>query len=333
MRQVTLGTSGITASALGFGCASLGSRVDRAAGLTALAAAAEAGVAWFDVAPAYGRGQAEAILGEFLKGRREGLGLCTKVGLRPPASTQGLKGRLFGMAIPLARRAVALVPGLRGAVRRSGAQSNLKQPLTPELITGSLEESLRRMGTDRVEIYGLHNATPGEIAREDNLRALEAVLASGKARAISVAGDAAVALAAAQAGLPFGAVQIALPAPGEGGAGAAALTAAGAAGQGRLVHSILGSGGVFELLSHRISADAAARRMVVEAAGLDDPQAALARLLLQRAQARVPDGVVLMSMFSARSLAANCAAMEAGPAGSDSLALLDQLAGEAAGTG
>ena len=48
----------IAPSRLGFGCASLGSRVAAADGLNALAAAFDAGVNWFDVAPAYGAGEA-----------------------------------------------------------------------------------------------------------------------------------------------------------------------------------------------------------------------------------------------------------------------------------
>ena len=66
MRRVTLGTTGIETSCLGFGCASLGSRVGAAPGLRALAAAHDAGVAWFDLAPLYGAGRAEEIAGRFL---------------------------------------------------------------------------------------------------------------------------------------------------------------------------------------------------------------------------------------------------------------------------
>ena len=154
MRRITLGQTGIEASCLGFGCASLGSRVPAAAGLRALSAAFEQGIDWFDLAPAYGRGAAETIAADFIKGRRDRVRLCTKVGLAPPTSGGGIASAL----VPLARRAVALVPGLRAALRRSGVQSNTRLPLTPELLRGSLEESLRRLGTDHVDLYALHNA-------------------------------------------------------------------------------------------------------------------------------------------------------------------------------
>ena len=87
MRRVTLGTTGIETSCLGFGCASLGSRVGEAPGLRALAAALDAGVTWLDLAPLYGGGRAEEIAGRFLQGRpRDAVQLCSKVGLAPPGA-------------------------------------------------------------------------------------------------------------------------------------------------------------------------------------------------------------------------------------------------------
>ena len=52
MRRVTLAGTGLESSCLGFGCASLGSRVAAAEGARALAAAFEQGVDWLDLAPA-----------------------------------------------------------------------------------------------------------------------------------------------------------------------------------------------------------------------------------------------------------------------------------------
>ena len=71
MRRVVLGGTGIETSALGFGCASLGSRVDAREGARALAAAHEGGVTWFDLAPVYGGGRAEAIAAPFLQTIRD----------------------------------------------------------------------------------------------------------------------------------------------------------------------------------------------------------------------------------------------------------------------
>lgn len=73
MRRVTLGETGITSSRLGFGAASLGSRVEAAAGRRALEAAFDAGVTWLDLAPVYGGGAAEDIAAPFVRAHRDGL--------------------------------------------------------------------------------------------------------------------------------------------------------------------------------------------------------------------------------------------------------------------
>lgn len=318
MRRITLGETGLDASCLGFGCASLGSRVPAADGLRALAAAHEAGVDWLDLAPAYGRGTAETIAAGFIKGRRDRLRLCTKVGLATPKIGGGVASAL----VPLARQAIGLIPGLRGALRRTGATSNTKLPLTPELLRGSLEDSLRRLGTDHVDLYALHNAAPSEIARDDILRILEDLLASGKTRALAVAGDEAVAEVAVAHGAPFSMIQIALPAPG---ASDLVLAASQAAGFGTLTHSVFGIGGSLATLGRRVAADPAAQAELCAFTMLSNPQSALAQVLLGRALALNPSGVVLVSMFSPASRAANLALADAAPDPA-ACALIDRLA-------
>lgn len=251
-----------------------------------------------------------------------GCGICTKVGLAPPQNAGGLKGQVMGTLMPIARRLVQAVPALRGLARSSGATANRKLPLTPALIQGSLEESLRRLGTDHVDLYALHNAGPEEIADEGVLRALEAVLAAGKARAVAVATSPEVAAAAIVQGAPFGVVQLALPAPG---APAPVFAAAAAAGFGAIGHSVFGVEGALAGLEARLAADPAAAAELAAAAGTAEPQTALARLLLGRAFAINPTGIVLASMFSERSRSENLALAEAAPDDA-ARALIDRLA-------
>src|SRR5260221_4138096 len=85
MRTIHVPSLDRAVSSLGFGCASLGSRVSPGRGRTALEQAFDAGVTWYDVAPSYGAGHAETILGEFAAGRRAVLAIATKVGILPPA--------------------------------------------------------------------------------------------------------------------------------------------------------------------------------------------------------------------------------------------------------
>jgi hypothetical protein len=323
MQRITLGRTGIETSRLGFGGASLGSRVGAAEGLRALEAAFERGVTWLDLAPAYGQGAAETIAADFLKGRRDGVEVATKVGLMPPRSAGGGAGGgaggLVGALMPLARRAVAALPGLRAALRRSGVAANRKLPLTGALVRESLEGSLRRLGTDHVALYALHSATPEEVAREDVQRALEDILAAGLARAVGVASDAAAARAALARGAPFAVAQLAVPPPGE--TGLVADLAAG--GFGTVLHSVFGVEGALARARARLRADPELGRAAGEAAGTADPEDALARLLLARALALAAAGPVLVSMLSARSREATLAAAAAPPAAPP--ALLDRL--------
>jgi len=300
MRQVTLGATGIATSCLGFGCASLGSRVSEGSGLRALEAAFDAGVTWFDLAPLYGGGRAEEIAGRFVRGRRAAVQICSKVGLAP--GTGGLKAALM----PAARAAVAAVPALRALLRRSGVQAAKALPLTAELVTGSLETSLRRLNTDYLDLYALHDVAAAALT-EEVARALEDILAAGKARAVAVASDESAGLAAVARGAPFGVVQAALPAPG---APDALLPAARAAGFGVVVHSVFGVAGSLAALKARAAADPEFRAAT---GGAGDRDRALARLLLARAFALNPDGVVLASMFSDASRAQNLAVAAAPP--------------------
>jgi aryl-alcohol dehydrogenase-like predicted oxidoreductase len=66
VKEVNVSSLGRNVSVLGFGCASLGSRIGARPGLLALEQAFDAGISWYDVAPSYGDGNAEAILGNFL---------------------------------------------------------------------------------------------------------------------------------------------------------------------------------------------------------------------------------------------------------------------------
>ncbi len=189
MRKIRVGSLGRNVSVLGFGCASLGSRVGPKPGLLALERAFDAGISWYDVAPPYGDGNAEAILGNFLLSRRSDVQVCTKVGIRSAPTPSYMK-----MVAPLARTAVNAAPWLRTIVSRV-RQKSAKVPLSPTMIHHSIEQSLRRLRTDYVDVLALHEATSEEVLRDDILDALQKVLRDGKALSIGIAADANAALA------------------------------------------------------------------------------------------------------------------------------------------
>lgn len=147
MRYGPLGASGLVVSRVGIGCNAFGARVD-ADGVQAIVDAAfDAGVTLFDTADTYGLGASEELLGAALKGRRDDVVVATKFGM----DMDGRNGPDHG-----ARAS-------RGYVRRA------------------VEASLRRLGTDHIDLYQLHQpdlVTPVE----ETLAALHELVAEGKVR-------------------------------------------------------------------------------------------------------------------------------------------------------
>jgi aryl-alcohol dehydrogenase-like predicted oxidoreductase len=203
MKLVFVEAIGSKVSSIGFGCASLGSRIGTRKGIETLERAYEAGINWYDVAPSYGDGMAESIWGEFASGKRDSVCVCTKVGMRPPETSNTMR-----LLKPLSRVAIATVPALKQYVSRV-RPTPFKVPLSAQLIKSSVEESLVRLRTDYVDVLALHRPTAEELVREDIIRAAERVVQDGKARAISVAGDLEAGITALNESLPYRFVQIA----------------------------------------------------------------------------------------------------------------------------
>ena len=74
-------------SVLGFGSAAVLGRVGKSESLRALETAFDVGINVFDTARAYGYGESEALLGEFFKGRRSEVVICSKFGIMPAAQS------------------------------------------------------------------------------------------------------------------------------------------------------------------------------------------------------------------------------------------------------
>ena len=291
------------ASRLGFGCASLGSRVGRREGLNALAAAFQHGVNWFDVAPPYGDGEAESIFAEFAKCRRTHIHVCTKCGVE-----FAQLGTFQRMARPLARTFVTIAPRMRALISRARGSSHT-MPISAALIRESLDRSLARLRTSYVDVYALHDPSPSELGREDIHRQLEVVLASGKARALGIAGSIEAVTAARRARLPVDVAQIA-DRPLE--RAVENLRAVFEDSWPRMLstHSIFGPINLVALLARRFGSE---RRLsdILTSNGYAMPlDKAVRAFLLDCALARNPNGVVLLSMFSGDHLLQNVARMK-----------------------
>lgn len=164
MRYRPLGRSGLLVSVVGLGCNNFGGRIDRDASYRVIEAALDAGVTLFDTADIYGgHGGSEEIIGEALAGRRDGVVLATKFGFQPEDMGYG---------------PAAGAKGSRGYVRRA------------------VEASLRRLRTDRIDLYYLHSPDP-LTPIEETLAALQELVLAGKVRYIGTSNHPAWQIAAA----------------------------------------------------------------------------------------------------------------------------------------
>lgn len=147
MQYRNLGRSGLKVSVLGLGTNSFGSRADTKTSIDILHAALDAGVTLIDTANGYSKGRSEEIIGEALAGRRLEAVVATKAGL-----PQG-EG-----------------PYNRGASRRH--------------LTAQLEQSLRRLKTDYIDLFYVHTFDD-ETPLEETLRTLDDFVRMGKVRYIA----------------------------------------------------------------------------------------------------------------------------------------------------
>ncbi len=138
------GAGGLEVSLVGLGCNAFGRRIDEKATHTVLDAAIDAGIDFIDTAETYGDGKSEAFIGSGLKGKRDRVFLTTKFGF----SVSHVKGKYKGSA---------------------------------ENIQVALDQSLKKLQTDWIDLYQLHrpdNDTPVV----ETMGALEDLVTAGKIR-------------------------------------------------------------------------------------------------------------------------------------------------------
>jgi aryl-alcohol dehydrogenase-like predicted oxidoreductase len=151
MRYKALGNSGLVVSVAGLGCNNFGRRLDVAATRAVVDAAIDSGITLLDTADIYGgAGRSEEMLGEVLEGRWDQVVLATKF---------GSQGADMGYG------AAAGAKGGRSYIRRA------------------VEQSLRRLRTDHIDLYQIHTPDP-QTPIEETLTALGELVTEGKVRYI-----------------------------------------------------------------------------------------------------------------------------------------------------
>jgi aryl-alcohol dehydrogenase-like predicted oxidoreductase len=154
MEQMAIGTSGLNTSRIGLGTWAIGGWMwggtDEAQSIATIRSAVERGVTLIDTAPVYGFGRSEEIVGKALAegGLRENVQIATKVGL-------------------------------------AWRDGQLYRDSRPQRILQEIEDSLKRLRTDVIDLYQVH-WPDFETPIEDTARTLEDLRRQGKIRAIGV---------------------------------------------------------------------------------------------------------------------------------------------------
>ncbi|MEM1054290.1 MAG: aldo/keto reductase [Bacteroidota bacterium] len=136
-------------STVGLGCNNFGWHIDEATSREVVHAALDAGITHFDTAELYGEGESERFLGRTLGSRREEIVLATKFGYRGGDGPTGLA--------------------------------------SPDAVRRSVEGSLERLQTDRIDLYYLHRPDPATPIA-DTLGALADLVTEGKIREVGCSG-------------------------------------------------------------------------------------------------------------------------------------------------
>jgi aryl-alcohol dehydrogenase-like predicted oxidoreductase len=154
-------------SVVGLGCNNFGGRLDAAATARVVDAAQAAGISFLDTADIYGGTRSEEYLGQALQGRRDHVVLATKFGMKVGEGRQGAR---------------------------------------PDYVRQALEDSLRRLRTDRIDLYQLHQPDPA-VPIADTLAALDEAVRAGKVREIGCSNFTAAQLREAEGAVRDGAAR------------------------------------------------------------------------------------------------------------------------------
>lgn len=148
MKKRTLGRSGLEVSALGLGCMGMsfgyGPAADKTTAIELIHAAFEQGITFFDTAEVYGPYTNESLLGEAVSPFRNEVVIATKFGFKNAQTSEGLDSR-------------------------------------PETIRRVAEASLKRLRTDRIDLFYQHRVDPG-VPMEDIAGTVKDLIAEGKVK-------------------------------------------------------------------------------------------------------------------------------------------------------
>ena len=152
MQDRNLGWTDLKVSRVGLGTWAMGDdfwgSVDDQESIRTIHAAIDNGISLVDTAPAYGNGHSEEVVGKAIKGRRDRVVVATKVGIQKPGG-------------------------------------KLQKNLSPDSVRQEIEDSLRRLGVESIDLYQIHWPDP-KTPLEETLEVLLKAQEAGKFRYLGV---------------------------------------------------------------------------------------------------------------------------------------------------
>jgi D-threo-aldose 1-dehydrogenase len=169
---------------LGYGCSQLMGGITRRESIALLETAYDCGIRHFDAAPSYGYGQAEGVLGEAFRLRRDKVTIATKFGIRPPRN-QNVIGMARRVILPVIRH----LPSVKSRLSRAAGGLVGRARFSPDDLRTSIDASLAALGTDYIDILLLHEAVVADLS-DELLGELQRNIRSGKVHAFGVGSEA-----------------------------------------------------------------------------------------------------------------------------------------------
>jgi aryl-alcohol dehydrogenase-like predicted oxidoreductase len=180
MQYRRFGSTDLVTSEIGFGCARIGGVFEggsRREIVGLLRRALDDGITFFDTADMYTQGESERLVGEAFQGQRERVVIATKFGYLLPAQKQ-LVARVKPLLKPFVARMRLNSRQVHGRLR--GTVSH--QDFSAAYIAQAVESSLRRLKSDYIDVYQLHDPPPEVLERGEFVEPLERLREQGKIR-------------------------------------------------------------------------------------------------------------------------------------------------------
>ena len=177
MRYRSLGETSLQVSEIGFGCSALGGGLfgpGTRGALDIVARSLDAGVTFFDTSDTYSLGNSERILGQALAGKRSRVVIATKGG-----GTWSKLDKALLRSRPFLRPFRTVLGGARRSIKLAHARRK-HYDYSLEHLVRAVEGSLKRLGTDYIDLYQLYNPTVRDLTAFEASETLDRLKAAGK---------------------------------------------------------------------------------------------------------------------------------------------------------